>query len=103
MKITTNKSTIDTTSLQLRRDIKPKWDIGVKTGYLHDWSENTLEMLAGVSVGVTPAKNTWLELGYNLEGFDDADFDNNNYSRKGPYVSFRYKFNQDSFKKSNHK
>ena len=95
-----HKTTFDTAVLQLRRDIKPKWDIGVKAGYLHDWKEDTLESLAGISVGVTPVKNAWFEAGYNIEGFDDDDFDNSNYSRKGPYMSFRYKFNQDSFKRA---
>jgi uncharacterized repeat protein (TIGR01451 family) len=94
-----NKSTIDTGVLQLRRDIKAKWNAGIKVGYLHDWSEDTFESLAGVSLGMTPIKNAWLEAGYNVDGFDDKDFDENNYSRKGPYVSFRYKFNQDSFKR----
>ncbi len=91
------KSTIDTSVVQLRRDFKTKWDIGIKAGYLHDWKESTIESLAGVSIGVTPVKNAWFEAGYNFEGFDDKDFDNNNYSRKGPYMSFRYKLNQDSF------
>ena len=57
-----------------------------------------MKLVAGVSVGVTPVKNAWAELGYNFEGFDDEDFDKSNFKRKGPYVDFRYKFNQDSIK-----
>lgn len=98
-----HKTTFDTAVLQLRRDIKLRWDIGVKAGYLHDWKEDTLESFAGISIGVTPVKNAWIEAGYNVEGFNDEDFDSNNYSRKGPYVSFRYKFNQDSFKRTTEK
>ena len=95
---TNNDATIDTGTVELRRDISSKVDIGLRGGYLHDWTEKTVEALAGVSIGITPIKNAWVELGYNFEGFDDEDFDQNNYKRKGPYASFRYKFNQDSFK-----
>ncbi len=90
-------TTVDTASIELRRDINKKWDIGVQGGYLHDWNEDNVDYMAGVSVGVTPMDNAWLGLGYNFEGFDDRDFDKNNYKRQGPYVNFRYKFNQDSF------
>ncbi len=92
-----SNSTVDTATVEMRRDINKKWDIGIQGGYLHDWSENTVDYLAGVSLGVTPMENAWLGLGYNIEGFDDKDFDKNNYKRQGPYVNFRYKFNQDSF------
>lgn len=92
------KATIDTATIELRRDINSKWDIGVKGGYLRDWTENTTETVAGISVGMTPAKNAWIELGYNVEGFDDEDFDDNSYKHKGPYASFRYKFDQNSLK-----
>jgi len=96
-------STIDTGSIALRRDLSKRWDIGVKAGYLHDWSSGATETVAGLSLGVTPLKNAWLELGYNIDGFNDEDFDNSNYKRKGAYLSFRYKFNQDSLKKNKRK
>ena len=93
-----HKTTVDTATIEYRRDISKRVDIGVHGGYLRDWKENTLETVAGISIGVTPAKNAWAELGYNFEGFDDDDFDKSNYKRKGPYVDFRYKFNQDTIK-----
>jgi len=92
-----HSTTIDTASVEIRRDINKKWDIGVQGGYLNDWGEGNIEALAGVSVGVTPAENTWLSLGYNFQGFYDKDFDKSDYKRQGPYVNFHYKFNQDSF------
>ncbi len=91
-KNTKHSATIDTGTIELRRDINNKWDVGVKGGYLHDWAEKTTEVVAGVSVGVTPAENAWIEFGYNFEGFNDEDFDQNNYKLKGPYASFRFKF-----------
>jgi len=92
-------STIDTGTVEIRRDISEKWDIGLRAGYLHDWENKTTETVAGISIGMTPAKNAWLELGYNFEGFDDDDFDRNNYKRKGVFLTFSYKFNQDSLRK----
>lgn len=92
-----HETTIDTGMVEVRRDISSKWDIGLHGGYLHDWSEDKVEALAGVSVGVTPMENSWLSVGYNFEGYYDKDFDKSDYTRQGPYVNFRYKFNQDSF------
>ena len=95
---TKHSTTVDTATVEYRRDISNRWDIGVHGGYLHDWKEKTIETVAGISVGVTPVKNAWAELGYNFEGYDDEDFDKSNFKRKGPYVDFRYKFNQDTIK-----
>ena len=93
-----HKTTIDTGTVEIRHDINKKWDIGARIGYLHDWKSNTTEKVAGVSIGMTPTKNAWVEVGYNFEGFSDEDFDNNNYKQKGAYIGFKYKFDQDSFK-----
>ena len=93
----TSSSTIDTATVELRRDINKRWDIGFHTGYLRDWKARAMEYVAGISVGMNPKKNIWVELGYNIEGFTDKDFDNSNYTSEGVYVDFRYKFNQDSF------
>ncbi len=95
---TKHSTTVDTATIEYRRDINKRVDIGIHGGYLRDWKENTMETVAGVSVGVAPVKNAWAELGYNFEGFDDEDFDKSNFKRKGPYVDFRYKFNQDTIK-----
>ena len=93
-----NTSTIDTATVELRRDINKRWDIGVHGGYLRDWTDKAIEYVAGVSIGFNPKKNIWVELGYNVEGFSDEDFDNNNYTSEGVYADFRYKFNQDTIK-----
>ncbi|WP_299873760.1 hypothetical protein [uncultured Cocleimonas sp.] len=91
-------STIDTATVELRRDINKRWDVGLHGGYLRDWTDKAIEYVAGVSVGFNPKENIWVELGYNVEGFTDEDFDNNNYTSEGVYADFRYKFNQDTLK-----
>ncbi len=97
------RATVDTATLELRKDISERWDIGAHVGYIHDWTDNKTSAVAGVSVGVTPAKNAWLQVGYNFEGFDDEDFDGNDYKRKGAYLSFSYKFDQDGIRRKNKK
>ena len=72
--------------MQLRHDLNKKGDIGAKAGYLRNWTEDTTETVAGISIGMPPAKNAWLELGYNFEGFDNDDFDDNSYKRRGVYL-----------------
>ena len=54
--------------------------------------------MSDVPVDVTPVKKAWAKPGYNCVGFDDEDFDNNNFKRKGPYLDCRYKLNQDTIK-----
>ena len=81
-------STIDTATVELRRDINKRWDIGVHGGYLRDWTDKAIDYVAGISVGFNPKENIWVELGYNIEGFSDADFDNNNHTSEGVYADF---------------
>ncbi|MEE9330948.1 MAG: outer membrane beta-barrel protein, partial [Methylophilaceae bacterium] len=85
-------TTVDTGTVEVRYDIKKRWDVGARAGYLKDWSANTTKKVAGVSLGMRPTKNIWLEQGYNFEGFDDDDFDDSSYKHEGAYLSFRYKF-----------
>ena len=90
-------TTVDTASVEFRRDINTKWDVGAHGGYLFNSDDSALESVAGVSVGVTPLDNAWLSVGYNFEGFDDKDFDESSYKSKGLYMNLRYKVDQDSF------
>ncbi|MGZ8284449.1 MAG: hypothetical protein ACXWUQ_02345 [Allosphingosinicella sp.] len=49
---------------------------------------------AGPSLGFTPFENGWLSVGWNLAGFHDRDFEEARYTRSGPYVTMRFKFDQ---------
>lgn len=42
--------------MQLRHDLNIKGDIGAKAGYLRDWTEDTTETVADISICMTPAK-----------------------------------------------
>ncbi len=82
---------------EARHDITKKVDIGVH-GY---WSSGEVSKTSawafGPSIGFTPKKNVWVSVGYNIEGFEDEDFQAAEYTRSGPYIKLRAKFDQDSF------
>ena len=63
------------------------------------WSAEgrTSDFSAGVSVGLTPFKNGWLSVGYNVTGFRDEDFSENGYTNEGAFVQFRFKIDQENF------
>lgn len=50
----------------------------------------------GPSVGITPFKNAYISVGYNVVGFADRDFEESRYTRDGPFITFRLKFDQES-------
>lgn len=52
----------------------------------------------GISFGVTPSTNVWASIGYNFDGYKDSDFDEADYTAKGVYLKFRFKFDQNSAK-----
>ncbi len=43
-------------------------------------------------------ENAWISIGYNVAGFTDKDFSNANYTAQGPYIQYRFKFDQNSVK-----
>ena len=82
---------------ELRHDLNEHWDVG---GHYHILTTPELgltEYSYGLSAGVDVARNMWLSLGYNFDGFDDEDFDANGYTAKGPFLKLRFKFDQHTF------
>jgi len=53
--------------------------------------------LPNPNIGISPAKNTLLAIGYNLKGFRDADFSAARHTDEGIYASVRVKLDSDSF------
>ena len=78
-----------------RYDLSPKLDLGLRGSTLiNDRGQMTYSF--GPSVGVTPTKNMWISLGYNLSGFRDEDFYESEYARRGPFLQFRVKFDEST-------
>jgi hypothetical protein len=77
---------------ELRRDVGARVDIGVQGSVQHGISSRTLAFSAGPSVGVSPVRDVWVSAGYNVSGYRDRDFAQDRYTRQGPFVTLRLKF-----------
>ena len=89
---------IDIWGLELRRDLGTRWDIGLAGRFKNSWDTNVLESSYGLELGYAIQTNLWLSLGYNFSGFRDDDFAGADYTCQGPYLKFRYKFDQETVK-----
>jgi hypothetical protein len=94
---TTYSGYTDLVGLEMRHDIAQDWDVGLHAGMLHSWKGGGRSYQMGLSVGYRMATNTWVTVGYNHAGFQDADFSGSEYRAKGVYVNLRVKFDQDTF------
>ena len=90
----------DQPSIELRYDVTPLWDLGVRGSVLHVWNAGQLSYSAGPSVGFTPATNVWLSLGFNLTGYHDRDFSAATATAFGPLLRVRLKFDQESVREA---
>jgi uncharacterized repeat protein (TIGR01451 family) len=89
----------DLIAAEVRRDLLPSlpsWDVGAHAARLHSYSSRTQNLSAGVSIGYKLFNNAWISVGYNVLGFNDADFIGANYRSKGAYLTLRMKVDQDS-------
>lgn len=83
---------------ETRYDLSPRWDIGAHYHWLNTPELGLSQESYGLSTGFDLAKNLWLSVGYNWQGYDDDDFSLNGYTAEGPYLKLRYKFDQNTFK-----
>ena len=88
----------DLTGIEGRYDLTKDWDIGVAGRILHSWTVGQYLYSSGASIGYNIVQNAWVSLGYNFTGFSDKDFSAVNYTAQGPYIRFRFKFDQESVK-----
>ena len=79
---------------ETRFDISEKIDIGLHAQMLVNRDFSQASYGYGPSIGVSPAKNIWISLGYNFEGFRDDGFEAAETSQEGVFVKFRLKFDQ---------
>ncbi len=80
--------------LEARHDLSEHVDVGANVAVRHGWTEKQVHYTAGISVGVSPMNNGWFSIGYNIAGFKDRDFGRERYTRSGPYVTLRMKFDE---------
>ncbi len=78
----------DMHAAETRYSINKRWDVGVHGSALHSWHSDNISYSAGLSVGCMVVDNTWVSVGYNVEGFTDDDFDSAHYTARGVYLDF---------------
>lgn len=79
---------------EYRHDFTKLIDAGVHAHTLRSENSSNYLYSTGLSVGFQLARNIWLSMGYNTDGFEDRDFSAAGYTAQGPYVQFRMKFDQ---------
>jgi uncharacterized repeat protein (TIGR01451 family) len=77
-----------------RFDLSDTIDVGFAGTVRGGLDGDSFAWSAGPSLGFTPFENGWLSVGWNLAGFHDRDFEEARYTRSGPYVTMRFKFDQ---------
>ncbi len=86
----------DLTGIELRYDLTKRWDIGYRVSALHSWTLGQTDYGTSVSTGFNLGKNFWISVGYNITGFRDRDFSRADFTSEGPFIKFRFKFDQAS-------
>ncbi len=86
----------DLIGMEGRYDITKDWDIGLHGNILHSWNSSNYDYSSGISAGYNIAENAWLSVGYNFIGFNDKDFSQTDFTAEGPFIRFRFKFDQNS-------
>lgn len=59
-------------------------------------SDGTTAFAIGPQIGISPATNTLVTIGYNVKGFRDADFSAARHTDQGIYASVKLKFDSES-------
>lgn len=88
----------DLIAIEGRYDITKEWDLGARASLLHSWETDQYAYSFGPSVGYNVMENAWISAGYNVAGFTDKDFSEANYTAQGPFIQYRFKFDQNSVK-----
>ncbi len=78
----------------IRFDLNDMIEVGGSATVRHGLGGNSIAYSGGPSIGIRPFDNGWLQVGWNLVGFHDRDFQEDRYTRSGPYVTMRLKFDQ---------
>jgi uncharacterized repeat protein (TIGR01451 family) len=81
-------------------DLDRRWDAGVQC-FVEDGVRGTdRERALGGEVGYAVMRNVWLSVGFNVTGFRDQDLASEDYTQRGAYLRFRFKFDENTFRPS---
>lgn len=77
-------------------DLSAKIDLGL-SGTVRESSRGAaISYSGGPAIGVSPFANGYISIGYNVRGYSDRDYEDARYTRSGPYITLRFKIDQNS-------
>ena len=82
--------------LDARIGIGDRFEIGGKANIRANLDEGTISYSIGPEIGISPAENMVLSIGYNVTGFHDRDFSDAQSTDKGVFASLKMKFDAGS-------
>jgi uncharacterized repeat protein (TIGR01451 family) len=80
----------------IRFDLSETVDIGVAGTLRESNGGKAISYSGGPSISLSPFENSYITLGYNVVGYHDRDYSDARYTRSGPYVTLKLKFDQTS-------
>ena len=83
--------------LDARIGIGETFEIGASGTVRTNLEDNVTSFSYGPAVGFVPVEGMLLTVGYNVEGFTDADFAEARNTQEGVYAAIRLKFDADTF------
>jgi hypothetical protein len=81
--------------LDARFGIGPRVEIGAGMTLRSALADHVTSFAIGPHLGFSPARDTLLTIGYNITGFRDRDFADARSTRKGVFVTLRFKFDAE--------
>lgn len=88
---------IQMAGVELRKDVGRRIDLSASASVRHSLSDHSFTFAAGPAVGVSPGGNLWISAGYNVSGYRDRDFEQDRYTRRGPYLTMRLRLDRGLF------
>lgn len=83
--------------VEARLGIGERIEIGMVATVRHSLSGGSTSFAIGPQIGISPARNTMLTIGYNITGFRDRDFSAARSTERGVFVGMRMKFDAHTF------
>ncbi|MBN1755980.1 hypothetical protein JW877_07185 [bacterium] len=80
---------------RMRLELGKRVDIALEGRIMNQYEANDQKYGLSPELGIVFVKNTRFAIGYNIIGYQDLDFAEGNYWSRGPYISFKMKFNEN--------
>lgn len=80
----------------IKFDLSARVDLGVSGTVRESAAGRAISYSGGPALGLAPFRNGYISVGYNVVGYNDRDYNEARYTRSGPFVTMRLKFDQNT-------